>query len=122
MKLNLAGINIDAISVGGHYTCIQFPNLSLAIDMGVCTPQAISRNTVLFTHAHSDHMAGVVRHCSSREMMGMKPPVYVTGSENQQAFEDMLDAWRRLNRSTMPCEVKILRPKETWELKKNTFF
>lgn len=113
MKYNYGGLNIDALSVGGQYTSILFQNHRLAIDMGVCTDSAIRCDKVFFTHAHADHMAGVIRHCSSREMMHMAPPKYYMGRENVDAFEQMLHHWRRLNHSKMPCSIIGMSPGDT---------
>ena len=51
----LAGIAVDALSVGGLETCIQIPGWDLAFDIGRCPPSVVSRSHVLFTHAHMDH-------------------------------------------------------------------
>ena len=113
MKYNYGGLNIDALSVGGQYTSILIQNHRMAIDMGICSDAAIRCDKVFFTHAHADHMAGVIRHCSSREMMHMAPPTYYMGAENTDAFEKMLVQWRRLNHSKMPCKVVAMTPGES---------
>ena len=53
----LAGINVDAISLGGLRTCIQLPAFDSALDMGCCPDSAVHRKQVLFTHAHMDQVA-----------------------------------------------------------------
>lgn len=108
--LELAGFTIDAVSVGGLRTCIQLPGLDLAFDMGTCSPRAVSRSTVLFTHAHIDHMGAVVQHCATRSLVGMKPPHYVIPPDNAEAFDDLLAVWRRLDRSELPCHVHPIGP------------
>ena len=110
MKYNYGGLNIDALSVGGQYTSILIQNHKMAIDMGICRDAAIRCDKVFFTHGHADHMAGVIRHCSSREMMHMSPPTYYMGKENTDAFCKMLDQWRRLNHSKMPCKGVGMSP------------
>ncbi len=110
--LNLGGIAIKAVSVGGLETCIELPGYKLAFDIGRCPRSAVSLPTVLFTHAHVDHMGGAIFHCATRSMLGMKPPVYTMPAENLDAFEAMLDAWRRLDHSEMRCEVKAAVPGE----------
>jgi hypothetical protein len=60
---------------------------------------------VLFTHAHVDHMAGVVWHCATRKLRGMQPPTYVVGRENTEAFRELFAVWRRLDRSELPHEL-----------------
>lgn len=99
--LQLAGISIDAISTGGLATCIQLPGFDLAFDMGLCPRSAVARGTVLFTHAHVDHLGAVVHHCATRALLGMAPPRYVVPRENAADFRQLFDVWRRLDRSDL---------------------
>ena len=69
-------MSVEAISIGGMYTCIQIPQLKLIFDIGICPSSAIGQAHVFLTHTHIDHMAGVLRHCSTRELMNMSPPTY----------------------------------------------
>ena len=99
--LQLAGLSIDALSTGGLATCIQLPGFDLAFDMGLCPRSAVARSTVLFTHAHVDHMGSVIHHCATRALMGMKPPRYIVPAENAADFRDLFEVWRRLDRSEL---------------------
>lgn len=108
--LTLAGIAVDAVSVGGLETCIQLPGMDVALDLGVCPPRAVARRTVLFTHAHIDHMGAVAAHCATRSLMGMAPPTYAVPAERIDAFEDLLAVWRRLDGSDLPCTVVSAAP------------
>ena len=108
--LNLAGIAVDALSIGGLETCIQLPGLDLAFDMGSCPPSAVHRSTVGFTHAHIDHMGGVAHHCATRALTHLDPPTYLVPAENVDAFHDLLAVWRRLDRSDLLCEVVPMAP------------
>ena len=67
-RLELAGIPIEAISVGGLETCIVLPGFKLAFDIGLCPPEVVKRDTVLFTHAHVDHMGGIAYHTATRSL------------------------------------------------------
>lgn len=100
-----AGFAVDAVSVAGVETCIQLPELGLAFDMGICPRAAVKLPRVLFTHAHVDHMAGVVHHCATRRMLAMKPPTYVMPERNVPAFQRLLEVWRELDGGGMDCEV-----------------
>ena len=112
----LAGHRIEGISVGGVETCIDCPELKLCFDIGRCPDEAVNRATVLFTHAHMDHMGGVAWHAATRSLRGMPPPTYVVPRENEAAFAELFESWRKLDRSELPHRVVALAPGEAWEL------
>lgn len=115
--LQLAGQNVQGIGVGGINTCIELPGYNLCFDIGRAPATATRLPRVLFSHAHSDHMGGVVHHCAGRDMMHMAPPEYVMPVDAVPAFQDMLDAWRRLDRSPLPCAVVGARPGDAVPIK-----
>jgi len=117
MKLQLQGIDIEAISLAGFYTCIQFPAYKIAIDLGVSPRSSFNKSNVFFTHAHGDHIAGVVRHCSSRDMLGLEPPTYYVGKEDKQHFSEFIDAARRLCRTKMSCSIQGVEPGSTFQIR-----
>ncbi len=108
--LKLAGIEVDAVSVGGLETCIELPGFDLALDIGRCPMSAVKRPRVLFTHAHMDHMGGLAYHAAMRDLQGMRPPTYLVPRENHADVGALLDAWRRLDRSSLPCTVVACGP------------
>lgn len=114
--LDINGETVRAVSVGGLETCIELPAWKLCFDIGRCPPTATRLERVLFTHSHTDHMGGVVHHCATRDLMGMRPPEYVVPAEVHDAFDDMFDTWRRLDRSELPCRVRAARPGDRIEL------
>lgn len=113
----LAGIVVDAISTAGLGTCIQFPELDFCFDMGVCPQSAIRLRTVLFTHAHIDHMGAVVQHCATRKMLGMKRARYAVPPEHIDALQGVLEAWKQLDRNRLDCELLPVGVGETIGLK-----
>jgi len=119
MELQLDGITIDAISLAGFYTCIQLPDFKIALDMGICPRSSLNKQHVFFTHSHGDHIAGVVRHCSSREMLGLPPPTYFIGKEDIDNFNSFMNSARKLCRSRMPYEVQSMSPGDSVDVRKN---
>lgn len=117
-RLTVAGIAVDAVSVGGLETCIQLPGYGVAFDMGRARRSAVARRTVLFTHAHIDHMGDVAAHCATRSMMGMEPPRYAVPAENVDAFKRLLAVWRELDGSPLTCEVIPAEPGTEIAIKK----
>ncbi len=118
--ITLAGTAVDAVSVAGLETSICLPGLGCALDMGVCRPTAVQRGTVLFTHAHIDHLGALAQHCATRALLGMAPPVYAVPEENLAGVEALLDAWRRLDRSELACTLVPARPGTEVRLRRNT--
>lgn len=115
---DLAGVRVQGISRAGLETCIGLPDLGVAFDMGICPRSAVRLPTVLFTHAHVDHMAGVVHHCATRALQGMKPPTYVMPARVVPAFQKLRVVWQELDGSDLPCEVVGLAPGQELELPK----
>jgi ribonuclease Z len=116
VELNLEGLTVRAVSVGGFETCIEVPSWRLCFDIGRCPPTTAAYNRVLFTHAHVDHMAGVVHHCAQRSLTGRSAPEYWVPAESFEAFEEMMVAWRRLAHSELACTTRAVRPGDHIEL------
>ena len=119
--LNLAGIQVEGLSIGGIETCLDLPLHKVAFDIGRAPDFAIARDTILFTHAHMDHMGGVAWHCATRALRRMTPPRYVVGRENAAAFRELFDVWRKLDRSTLPHELIVIAPGDEWALTPRRF-
>jgi ribonuclease Z len=116
--LDLLGLGIDGVSVGGLETCLCVPEYKLAFDIGRCPPQSIGMPTVLFTHAHVDHLGGVVNHCATRALRQMPPPRYIVPEVNAEAFARLMEVWRELDGGELPHEVETLAPGEDVQLRR----
>ena len=115
-RLELAGIEVEALSVGGLETCIHLPRMKVAFDIGRCPPEVVARDTVLFTHGHMDHLGGIAYHCSTRALRHMRPPLYVVPRPYAAEVERLFEVWRRLG-SDMPHEILLLAPGEEYALR-----
>ncbi len=120
-RLELGGTEICGTSIGGLETCIELPSWKLCFDIGRCPPTSVRYPRVLFTHAHCDHLGGVIHHCATRDLLGMSPPNYCLPAEAERDFLDLLTVWRRLDRSEFPCAVQGVRPGDRVDLEKNRF-
>jgi len=114
--LHVAGVDIGGFSLGGMRTCIDLPAWKLCMDLGACSQELVRRPTVLFTHAHIDHMGAVASHAATRALLSMRPPTYLVPRPNVPAVEDLFAAWRRLDGSEMPHELVPLEPGEEFAL------
>jgi len=115
-SLELCGIPVEAISIGGIETCHHLPSFKVALDIGRCPPSVVRRDVVLLTHPHIDHMGGVAFHCATRGLRGMSPPTYVVPRNELEAFEGLFEAWRKLDRSDMRHRTIPAAPGEDIEL------
>ncbi len=116
--IELAGVEVRAISVGGLETCIELPGWSLAFDIGRCPPTAIPHKRILITHPHIDHMGGIAHYLGLRDLWGMPAPTCYIPAEYHDDFQALLATWRRLDRSDLPCTVVPMKPGDDVELSK----
>ena len=106
----LAGIRVEGLSIGGLETCIDLPELKVAFDIGRCPPRVVSRDTILFTHGHADHMGGIAYHAATRALRGMRPPTHVVPASRASAVEALFDAWEVLDHGRPPHRLVPLAP------------
>jgi ribonuclease Z len=118
MQLQINGIDLDIISVGGLYTCVQFPQYKIAMDLGIAPRSSFNKSHIFFTHAHADHIAGVTRHCSSRKLLGLPPPTYVIGQEDAENFVNFMQSAGKLFRSDMLYNLEVVEPKQILQIHK----
>ncbi len=114
--VRLGGIEVRGVSQGGIQTCLDLPELKLCYDLGRVHEWNVARELVLFTHAHMDHMGGIAAHAALRHLRRLTPPRYVVPREVAGDVESLFEAWRRLDRSSLACEVVPLAPGEQLEL------
>lgn len=114
----LDGLEVRAVSVAGMETCIELPSLKTCFDIGHGHRSTARNHTVLFTHAHIDHMGGIGHHAATRSMLSMGPPTYVVPTAVVGGVERLLEAFRALDGSEIPATIKGLKPGESMPLGK----
>lgn len=114
--LTLAGIDVVAVSVAGIETCIEIPGWQLCFDLGRCPASAVKRRRVCLTHAHVDHLGGLVHHVSQRDLYGMPPATYHVPAHALSGVETLLRTWRALDRSELPAELVPVSAGEVLEV------
>jgi ribonuclease Z len=119
--LELAGEEISAVSVAGLETCIQLPRHRVAFDIGRGPRSAVPMSTVAFTHSHIDHMGGIAHHVATRNLLGMDPPSYLVPEPMVAGFHGLLDAFRLMDGSELPCTVIPAVPGQEVALPKGRF-
>jgi ribonuclease Z len=117
--MNVLGLTIEGLSVGGLETCLELPAYRLAFDLGSMRASTARLSTVLFTHAHIDHLGAVATHAARRGLLHLEPPTYVVPPEIAPGLGELLAAWRRLDRAELACRVLPLGPGETHTLRRD---
>ena len=86
--------------------------------MGRCSRSAVQLTTVLFTHAHIDHLGGIATHSATRELWGLPPARYVVPPAVVPGLERLMDAWRGLDGARFDGEIYPLEPGDSLALTK----
>jgi ribonuclease Z len=111
-RVELNGVELRALSVGGLETCHWLPRWKVAFDIGRCPLPVVDCRTVLFTHAHMDHLGGIAYHTATRALRKQPPPRYVVPPHCAADLARLFEAWRALDRSDMEHELIELSPGE----------
>jgi ribonuclease Z len=115
-RLTLNGLELRAHSVGGLETCHWLPRWKVAFDIGRCPLEVVDCRTLLFTHAHMDHLGGIAYHTATRALRRQLPPVYVVPHHCKEDLTRLFEVWRALDRSDMEHTLVPLGPGEEHEL------
>ena len=121
LKMDLAGVEVVGTSIAALATAFAVPRYRTAVDMGRCSQTLAAQDTVLLTHCHSDHVAGLVAWLSAhtRRHTG-RPTRLVVPAERREPLTRALTVWPDLDgvRRRVDLEAVIVgaRPGDTVEL------
>lgn len=113
MELRPTGYPIRALSVGGIETCYEIPTFDLLFDIGRCPPGAEQLGTLLLTHAHIDHAAGIPYYISLRSLMKRPPPRVFCPAEVHEPLTRILAAWAELDADSDQAKLIGVSPGDT---------
>jgi ribonuclease BN (tRNA processing enzyme) len=98
LELEWRGITVAGASVAALATAFAIDAFKTAIDMGRCSPLLARQETVLLTHCHSDHLAGLVAWLSAhtRRFPGAVTRVVVPAERRLDLYR-ALELWPDLD-------------------------
>lgn len=99
------GLTIEGYSRAAVQSYWRIPELKLCFDLGGSPWSFTGTQTVFVTHAHLDHLAAIPVFVARRRMMRMEPPTIYLPEQTVDNVRRMLDAWQRLDRGRMMCDL-----------------
>ncbi|KAK6230375.1 hypothetical protein QUC31_001893 [Theobroma cacao] len=99
--MQIEGYQVEGLSIGGHETCIIFPSLNLAFDIGKCPQRALSQDFLLISHGHMDHIGGLPMYVATRGLYGMKPPTIIVPTAIKEDVEKLFEVHRKMDHSEL---------------------
>jgi ribonuclease Z len=105
---------VRGISVGGVYTSLQVPELSVVLDAGVPLRSFATTDHIFLSHGHSDHASALGALLGIRGLVGKHSPAQVfLPAEIAPAVQEALAAQSRLHRSEIEIEPIPMLPGDT---------
>lgn len=120
-QLDFGRFQLRGRCVGGVETCYEVPTWDLNLDIGRCPPGSERQRTLLLTHGHIDHAAGLPYYVSLRALYGMTPPKIFCPRSAEGPLRDILAGWARLQTDSERCELVGLDPGDEVPLGRSRF-
>src|SRR5438105_12128528 len=118
-KIPLGTMHVIGYSVAGEETVVQVPELNVCFDIGRSPYFALTSDIICISHGHMDHMAGVAYYLSQRHFQGMKPGTVLVPAEIARFVDEMLRAWRNIERQRTPYTIVPMEPGQIHEVRRD---
>ncbi|CAN6237542.1 unnamed protein product [Urochloa humidicola] len=118
-RLHIEGYAVEGISIAGHETCVMFPSLNLAFDIGRCPPFAVSQDLLFISHAHMDHIGGLPLYVATRGRRKMRPPTVFVPACLADLVQKLFEVHRAMDQSDLDHKLVPLEVGEEYELGKD---
>lgn len=76
-EVKAAGYTVRGVSVGGVYTSLYVPELSLLFDVGIPLRSAVGARALFLSHGHVDHCGALPAYLGIRALVGKRRPLRV---------------------------------------------
>ncbi|KAJ0988077.1 hypothetical protein J5N97_006433 [Dioscorea zingiberensis] len=117
--LEIEGYPIEGLSIGGQETCVIFPTLKMAFDIGRCPQRAISQDFLFISHSHMDHIGGLPMYVATRGLYSMKPPTIFVPVSVKENVEKLFEVHRAMDQSELKHNLIGLDIGEEFQIRKD---
>ena len=109
-NLPLSSLKHKALTIEGYSRAAvqsywRIPELKLGFELGGSPWAFMGTQTFFVSHAHLDHLAALPVYVARRRMMKMEPPTIYLPEQLVDSVHRLLQAWQRLDRGSMNCEL-----------------
>ena len=112
----LAGFPVEGYGRGAVQSYVRLTEQKLLFDLGGSPWEFQNTPTAFVTHGHLDHLAALPVFVARRRMMKMEPPTVYVPAEIEDAVQQLLRAWQKLDRGRMAVDLVGVEPGQEIEL------
>jgi ribonuclease Z len=103
-------LTIEGWSRAGIQSYWRVPELRIGFDLGAIPWDFTSTGTWFVTHGHVDHLVALPAYLARRSMLKLGPPTVHVPFEIVADVQNLLAAWRAIDRGTQECNLVGVQP------------
>ena len=115
-QLKFKDLTIEGYSRAAVQSYWRIPEFKLGFDLGGQPWSFMGTPTWFVSHTHLDHIAALPVYIARRRMMKMEPPNIYLPEHAVEGAKRILDAFSRLDRGRLPCELIGISPGQEIEI------
>ncbi|KAJ3692023.1 hypothetical protein LUZ60_012373 [Juncus effusus] len=115
-NLIIEGCPIEGISIAGQKTCVIFPSIKLAFNIGRCPQSAIFQEFVFISRGHMDYIGGLTIYVEECEKCKMKAPTIFIPNCLKENVEGLFEVDRDIKQTGLKHNLIVLNIGEEYQI------
>jgi len=120
-EVKAASYRLRGVSVGGVYTSLQVPELDAVFDVGMGLRTMAATPQIFLSHAHADHVGGLVSLLGIRGMMQKPAPRVFVPEASREDLAAAIASHSRLQRHELSVDWVGVKPGDEFEIRAGCF-